>query len=169
MSTETDYADSSAEYREVGQQDYFGFVKEYEHTLPDGISIINYRAMNEGAKKKYQSEVQKPLRINTRTNEAQASVDPAADRHALIRHSLTGWNLKRGNQPVPFTERNLKDFLDLADPSIIDGIEKSIRKANKWLLADLTVEQIDEQIEELQELRVDVEARESGEGASASK
>ena len=39
------------------------------------------------------------------------------------------------------------------DQSVLKDIEKAIRKLNPWLTADVTVEDIDLQIKELEELR----------------
>jgi hypothetical protein len=81
------------------------------------------------------------------------------ERHALLESAIVGWNLVRANakdgtvSPITFSPGALKQFLDKAPPGVIDRIEKDIRDKNPWLVGDVTIEDIDEQIAELNELR----------------
>lgn len=151
------------------QQDYFGFQHIEQYVLPDGISYFELQAMNEGQKSKFQKVTQRDMILEKGSGNARFRIDPAVERHELIIASVTGWNLRRGEQAMMFSERNLKEFLQLANPKIVEGLELAIRKLNPWLLADATVEEIDKQIEELQELRVIAVEREAGEELSSSK
>lgn len=137
---------------EVVQEDYFGFEESHTTYLPDGVSYVQHRTLNEGARKLYQKSVNRDVRIQKTTQDAILSVNPADERHALIRAALTGWNLTRGGQPVPFSARTVDDFLEKAAPSIVDLIEKAIRAANPWLTADATLEDLLKEREELDTL-----------------
>jgi len=151
------------------QQDYFGFQQLEQYYLPDGVSYFELQAMNEGQKSKFQKVTQRDMILEKGSGNARFRIDPAVERHELIIASVTGWNLKRGGDSMMFSDRNLKEFLQVANPKIVEGLELAIRKLNPWLLADATVEEIDKQIEELQELRIIAVEREAGEERSSSK
>src|SRR5690606_23102555 len=150
------------------QEDYFGFERVERFIFPDGVTYIEYKAMNEGAKARYQSKTVRPIVIE-KGGSASTRIDPAGQRHELIIASVTRWNLTRGGKAVHFSERMLRDWLSLANPVLVENLEKAIRKVNPWLNDDLTVEAIDAEIESLQELRREVVEREQGEGSSATK
>jgi hypothetical protein len=145
------------------QNDYFGFDRIERYTLPDGVSYIEFKPMNEGAKKAYQDKTSKDLVLERTSGNARMSVLQGSERHELIRSSVTGWNLKRGGQPVQFNKVNLGDFLALADPRVIEGLEKAIRKANPWLLAEMSSEDIQKEIDNLEEMKQVALKREAGE------
>jgi hypothetical protein len=92
-----------------------------------------------------------------------------ASRTELLRNTICGWNLMRGGQPLPFNQQNLNEFLMLANPSIINMIEKDVRLANPWLLAEMTIEDIDKEIADLQDLRAKKVEEEAGKGTSNSR
>lgn len=174
MSTETvEHIGSEVDFQETAsasvQQDYFGFQQRERYYLPDGVSFFELEAMNEGMKSKFQRMTQRDLVLEKGSGNARLKVDPGGERHELIKASVKGWNLTRNGVPQPFGPRALQDFLELANPKIVEGLELAIRKLNPWLLADATVEEIDKQIEELQELRVEAVKREEGEASSSSR
>ncbi len=149
------------------QIDYFGFAKTTKYFFPDGITFLELKAMNEGEKSKFQKETQRDLVLEKNSGNARFKMDPATERHELIKSSVVGWNLTRNGVPVPFDNKGranpLNDFLELADPKVVEEIELAIRKLNPWLLNELTVTEIDNQIEELKELREVAVERERGE------
>lgn len=147
------------------QADYFGFGSSEKYVLPDGVSYIEFTRMNEGKKKFFQDKTSKDLVLERQSGNARMSVLQGSERHELIKACVTGWNLTRGGHPVPFTAPNLNDFLTLADPLVVEGLEKEIRKANPWLLAEMTVADIDREIENLTEMRKVAEERERGEAS----
>lgn len=158
------------EFSAGGQQvDYFGIPSKQRHIFPDGISYVEFQPMNEGAKAKFQKATSRDLIIERQSGNARTSVDPATERHELLLASIVDWNLKRGQNTINFSDRALRDFLQLGDPKIIEDIEKSIRKANPWLLNDLSVEDIDKEIENLKELRVEAEKAAAEKDSSSSK
>lgn len=152
------------------QQDYFGFSRRERFWFPDHATWIDFEVMNEGKKSKYQRETQRDLVIERGSGNARTKVDPAAARHALIEASIVDWNLVRAGRPVPYQAgQPLRDFLQLADPRIVEDLEKAIRKANPWLLDEMSVADIDREIDNLKEMRAVAEEREQGEASSASK
>lgn len=148
---------------EEAQQDYFGFDRTERFFLPDGKSWIEFKPLNEGRKKAFQDKTSKDLVLERTSGNARMSVLQGSERHELIKASVTDWNLMRGGRPIPFNAVQLGDFLSLADPVIVENLEKAIRKANPWLLAEMTVEDIDKEIANLQEMREVAAKREAGE------
>lgn len=149
--------------------DYFGFQASERFYLPDGVQYIEFEIMNEGKKAQFQKLTQRDMVLERGSGNARVRVDPGQERHALIQSSVTGWNMYRGGKPQIFGQAALRDFLTLADPKIVEGLEKAIRKANPWLLAEMTVADIDKEIANLQEMRDVAAEREAGEGSSTSK
>jgi hypothetical protein len=151
------------------QQDYFGFQATEKFHLPDGLSWIEFRVMNEGDKLKFQKKTGRDINIDRRSGDARIKMDPGTERHELIITCCVNWNLTRNGELVPFGDRSIRDFLELANPRVVEDLEKAIRKANPWLLGEMTVEDIDKEIADLQEMRVVVSERERGEASSASR
>ena len=148
--------------------DYFGFQATERFTFPDGQQFIEFSIMNEGAKARFQKLTTRDLVVQ-RGGDARMKMDPAQERHELIRQSVTSWNLYRGGNAVAFSDRSLKDFLDLANPKLIEDLEKAIRKANPWLMADMKSEDIEREIENLNEMLKVAQEREAGELSSSSR
>lgn len=160
---------------EQQQADYFGFGGSERFTFPDGLTWVEFKIMNEGAKSRFQSAVQRDLIIERSSGNARTSVDPAVERHQLIEASLTAWNLKTRRtaggplEDVAFNAEGRRKFLTNLDPKIIEELEKDIRKANPWLRNELSVADIDEQIDQLQDAREEARKREEGEDSSSNK
>jgi hypothetical protein len=148
--------------------DYFGFAKSEQFLLPDGRQYIEFQVMNEGLKAKFQKQTGRDLVIQ-RNQDARMRMDPAQERHELIKASVTDWNMYRGGTPVPYTKKALSDFLELADPKIIEDLETAIRKANPWLLSDMKSEDIRREIDNLEEMYQAAVEREQGEVSSSSR
>jgi len=148
-------------------EDYFGFDEQKVYTLPDGKQQIFFQVMNEGQKSKFQQKTNRDIHVNRGTNDMRIKADPAGERQALIESSVTGWTLKRRNkvtgqwEDAPFSNTGspgdeLHKWLNAANPRLVEELEDAIRKANPWLQADMTVEQIDEEIQRLHDLRAEV-------------
>lgn len=135
------------------QADYFAFERTDRFMMPDGVSYLELRAMNEGARRDYMNKVNSEVTLQRQTGNAQVKMQTGEERHTLFVKSIVGWNLMSGGKPVPF-DRNLEKFLTALDPVIADKIDKKIRELNPWLISDLSLEDIDRQIEELQQTRV---------------
>jgi hypothetical protein len=179
MSTDTDFGHDAAQVStdtamrkagvpvtEVVQVDYFDFEVTRTVTLPDGISFVEHKELTEGQRKKYLNSINRDVIVHRQTGDARMRMAPGDERHALLLTAISGWNLKRAGQALPFNEANVKKFLDAASPRVIDLIDKEVRKANAWLIQDMSVEDIDKEIETLQELRATKVEEESGNSAS---
>lgn len=162
---------------EVQYEDYFGFESHHEFTFPDGLQKIYFTSLNEGQKTKFQQKINKDIHLNRQTQDARIKTDPAGERHELIHASVTGWFLKRRNkmnqwEDVPFSGgragTELDKWLQIANPVIVERLEEAIRKANPWLMAEMTVEQVDEEIKRLEDLRKEIVAREQREADFSS-
>jgi hypothetical protein len=153
--------------------DYWGTDEIHRHLLPDGKQWFEFKIMDEGARTRFQKLTNNDLTV-MRDNTAKVKMDPAQERHTLIKESVVNWNLfakdASGHQgPVLFNKHMLEKWLEKAPPKIVDELEFAIRKANPWMQADMSVEEIDKEIQRLYDLRKDVLARESGEDTSGSK
>lgn len=147
------------------QQSYFGFAERHKCFFPDGVSYIEHATLNEGARKEYQNAINREVVIKRQTQDAAMKMAAGDERHQLLRAAIVGWNLiDSDGTPLPFdkgqqsngrvTRKGTLDrFLEEADPKLIDMIHMDIQKKNPWLLGEMTVEDIDKQIRELQEMR----------------
>lgn len=139
--------------------DYFDFDETRRVKLPDGNQWVEIQVLNEGARRKYLNSTNRDVTIARATGDAKMKIASGDDRHALLKSAIVDWNLRTKNkksgelEPIGFSEQALSRFLEAAPPTIIDLIEKEVRKDNPWLVAEVSVEDIDEQIKELQELR----------------
>lgn len=167
----TIYEDAVPVVETVQQADYFGFASNEKFYFPDGLTFIEFSVMNEGKKAKFQKLTQRDLILERQSGNARMKVDPSLERHILINQSVVNWNLVRGNpaKPIPFSVPAMKDFLELANPKVIEDLEIAIRKGNPWLMDEMKVEDIDREMENLTELRKAAEAREAGESGSSNK
>ncbi len=152
--------------------DYWGFSDTTKHLLPDGEQYVEIKKMNEGEKSKYQNDTRSDITVARNTGDARLKADPAAERKALLMTCVVGWHMfKKGSDGKPelvdFHQKagpnSFEKWLAMADPVIVEGIEKACRKYNPWLLTDMTVEDIDREIENLNELREAAVKREAGE------
>lgn len=148
--------------------DYFGKPTVTTVMLPDGVSFIQHSKLNEGGKRQYLNAVNRDIRISQRTQEAHLKLAPGDDRAQLLKVAITGWDLTFEGQPLAFNPHNLKRVLEEFPPEVLDEVEKSVRVVNPWLTGDVTIEAIDEQIAQLEELRAQREAEDLGKGSSAN-
>lgn len=148
------------------QADYFGFDESETVMLPDGISWIQHKKLNEGARREYLNKINRDVKLQRSTGDAIVRMASGDEKHALLVQAISGWNLMRNGQPVTFSKGSpgaeLEKFLIAASPAVVDLIEKAVRKANPWLLQELTIEEIDKQITELEEMREQKLKEESG-------
>lgn len=163
----------------AGYVDYFGFDERERWFLPDGKQWIEFKKLNEGDRARYLKATKSDVHLNQRSGEARIPFDQSKERKELLLASCTDWHMVRkgrgGNwEPVAFVNNGtpgcqFAQWIDKANPTILAQLEKAIRKANPWLLNELTVEQIDKEIADLQELRVAAEKREQEERNFGSK
>lgn len=151
------------------QEDYFGFDESQRIMLPDGVSWVEQKVFNEGQRRKYLNTVNRDVRIAKGSGDAIMKMAPGDERKQLLMAAIVDWNMKRNGEPIPFSTRNLEQFLDVAPPRIVDLIEKEVRKANSWLQADMSVEDIDREIASLEEIRKVKIEEEEGKATSGNK
>lgn len=162
--TQGDDVETDAFY---GYEDYFGFDETLKYVLPDGKQYIEFKPLTEGGRVKYESQTSRDVKFNRRTDDAAIRMNPGEDRHALITESVTGWHIvQRVNgkvQPVAFSTGRggtFSQWLQKANPKIVNELFEEIRKANGWMVDEMTVEAIDEELKRLQDLRAIVLERE---------
>lgn len=154
------------------EQEYWGTDERFQWYLPGSkVQYIEHKKLNEGDRRQYQNAQSKDVRLKRDTGDALIKMDAGEERHALIVAAVTNWHLLRNGQPVPFSKgskgANLEQWLNAADPSIVDKLEKDIRDHNPWLLNEMTVEAIDQQIDELKQMRQKIVDREEGKESSS--
>lgn len=164
--TEPDRLDPPRADTISGQQDYFGFAQNERHMLPDGRSWVDLAVLNEGQRRRYQNGTSRELKLKRNSGDAMLKMATGDDKYELLKVAIVGWNLQRNGSPVAFNPQTLEQFLSGANPKIIDDIEKRVRKMNPWLLSEMTVEQIDEEIASLQEMRAVRAEEEAGKATS---
>lgn len=140
------------------RKDYWSNDEEYTFYLPGQEDIpdaekqfIKYKKMNEGMRSNFQKKTQTGAVIERGTNNTRIGINQARDRWVLIETSVTGWRLFRGDEELPFKAHLLKQFVDQADPWLVDELERDIRKHNKWMSSEADSKSIREQIDELEE------------------
>jgi len=153
---------------EIVQADYFGFVHEERHTLPDGVSWVAIKKLNEGDRRAYQNASSRRLTVR-RQGEAEMKMAAGDEKHQLLMMAIVNWNLRSQGSVVPFSKQMLDRFLTVTDPMIVDDIEAAVRRLNPWLDGDVTIEQIDKEIEALKETRERLIKEQEGKGTSANQ
>lgn len=156
--------------------DYFTFEERQRWYFPDGVHYVEYKAMTEGDRRKYQSKTMTTMTMNRASGDSKIGINVARDREALLEISVTDWFMERrdgmGNiVSVDFNDKTFgwRAWSDKANPKFIEDIERAIRKVNPWMQADLDVEEIDAEIDRLQTLRNEILDRQLGEGSSSNK
>lgn len=123
--------------------------------LPDGIQYIEYKPMTSGMRDDYEHRTQRKISVHQASKKMDMNLDPAKERQALLEISVVGWNLLKPNKdgelvPHPFSAPALREFLRMVDPAIVMELEQEIRKANKWLIGDASLEDLYEQRDALE-------------------
>lgn len=138
---------------ESGQIDYFGFNETKKVDLPDGKSWVSIKTLTEGDRRKYQNALNRDVRIDRAKGDMHMRIQSGDERKALLMGAISDWNLARNGTPVVCNESNKREFIDGGNPRIIDLIEKEVRKANSWLQQDMSIEDIQREIDSLEELK----------------
>jgi hypothetical protein len=161
-----------------GFENYFAFDEKEKWYFPDGKQWIEFKKLTEGDRAKYLKATRSDVHLNQKSGEARIPFDQGGDRMELLLASITDWlivSFVTGTpQFVPFNPNSGKggvvgQWINKANPELLGSLEKAIRKYNPWLLNEMTVEQIDKEIADLQELRVAAEKREAEEANFSSK
>lgn len=146
--------------------DYFAAAGTYDVMLPDGVQYVTVKEFREGDRRKYLSKVNRDIRIEKVSGDAKMRGPAGEEKVALLQAAIVGWYLFNGGAEFPYSERALATFIDAAPPAVIDHIDREIRKHEPWLQTEATVEEIDQEIEALQEMRAKAVEREAGKAAS---
>lgn len=145
--------------------DFFGanLITE-DVTLHDGVSTVTIQVLNEGQRKAFQNKTNRDVRVQRSSQDMFVRMAPGDERWALLEVAIVGWNLPASSQG--FNPRNLARFLAAAPPADVDAIEKAVRMANPWLLAETSVEDLEKEIATLQDLLAKKIAEEAGNASS---
>jgi len=160
--------DAGVAANETVQVDYFGFEETENVFLPDGKSYVTIQALNEGGRRRYLNRVNREVKIAKQTGDAIMQLANGDERRILLAEAIVAWNLVRKNktdgslQPLVFNEGKLNEFLTTGNPKVIDVIDKAVRAQNPWLMADVTLDDLLQQREELDEQIEKKRAEEEG-------
>jgi hypothetical protein len=149
--------------------DYFGVDERHRVTLPDGVSWVEHKTLTEGERREFLKKVQKEVRLQRATGDAFMNMSQGEERKALLEVAITNWHLTRGGQEVQFSKAELNTFLTVGPPKIIDLIEEDVRRVNGWLQGDITVEDIDREIESLTKMRDEKIKENEGKASSSAR
>lgn len=154
---------AQTEVVESQYDDYFGFGGQEAYTLPDGKQQIFFTVMNEGQRVRYEKSVNRDIHLNRQTQDARISQDAAGERHAIILAAVTGWSLKMRDPAsgqwvdAPYDNNTpggkLNQWLQRANPKIVEELADAIREKNPWTRGDMSVEDVDKELERLSDLR----------------
>jgi len=144
------------------RRDFFGAKEDEIVELDDAGSHVRVKYFVAGDKSKYLKALNRQVELG-KDGKSRIQISGAEDQAALLRVAITGWGIYQGERALPFTNNNLRDFLSKAPVDVLDTIEKQVRKMNPFLDDELTVEEIDAQITDLEELRAELIEREGKE------
>lgn len=141
-----------------------------QEELPDSHKqYIEFKGMNEGARARYQKATNRGVVIEKKTQDMRMGVDAAGDRRALFEESVTDWRFAREGQLLQFKMHLFREWLETANPEHVDGLEKAIRKANPWMISEMSSDQIREEIEALEDQWKEAKKREEADETFGSK
>lgn len=133
--------------------DYFATNESEWHTLPDGTQRVEIKVLNEGERRSYLNKTNSDVTMNARTKELKMRSQAGDDLHVLLETAIIGWEVFKNGEPFPFSPQNLKHALNTWPPQVWDGVAKSVRKANPWLLGN------EDDLDALREEKREIEER----------
>ncbi len=142
--------------------DYFGLTETMQFDLPDGVSWVQLKTLNEGDRREHEKRTSQDMTLQGKGGGATMRFDPGLNRHSLLENSITDWNLTRGPDELPFNSKNLREFLKMAPPAIVDAIHDKVQEINVWTLNEDNLEAMIEERDRLNDRIRDLEAREEG-------
>lgn len=169
ISTETAMRDQGMDpFTSQPQAVYFGFGETLKAMFPDGVTYLEHRTLNEGERTRYNKSLKRTVRVQNVTRDALMETPSGEERRVLFEVAVKGWNLIDMNRvAVPFSQKALNQFIDGADPKVIDHLYKQLTDANPWLTADVTAEDIEAEIENLQKMLEKKREEESAKNGSS--
>lgn len=147
--------------------DYFGSAT-WQHVLSDGTSFIEHKKLKEGDLQKYRNGSNRDVTINRGTKDAKIRMAAGDDRALLLNIAVCGWDLHRDGQPVAYSEKSRDKVLADLDPDLVNGLVKDIYAKNPSLRAEVTAQDIRDEIASLQIDLEEKEKEEAGEASSSS-
>lgn len=136
------------------EPDYFGADDTHQFFLPGSREqFVMIKAFTEGDRCKYLDRTNRDLKLD-RSGTASLKTAPGSDRHTLLKIAIVDFALRFNGQLTTMAQnpKVFERFLESAPPSVIDEIVKEVHKHNPWLLAEMSVEDIEKEISNLQEM-----------------
>ncbi|URG17390.1 TMP chaperone [Rhodococcus phage Mbo2] len=145
--------------------DYWGFDEQHKWFFPDGKQYIVWRPMTEGDRARYQKATNHSVTISRASGDAKMGIDPAGDRQALLDVSVKDWFVYKDGNPVPFASKStgFAAWLKNANPKFVEDLERTIRRGNPWMQAEMKPEEIRKEIDRLEEQFEEASRREAAE------
>lgn len=148
--------------------DFFGGINRTEKWYFPGqtTQYIEFSIMNEGMRKKFQQKTSRDVKISRKDQSAAVGFDPAGDRQELLLTTIVDWYIidTQKGVPVPFSNNGpggiLAQWINRADPRMIDKLELAIREANPWMQDEMDSASIREEITRLEKLEAEAIDRE---------
>lgn len=132
--------------------DYFDVVETHWVTLPDGVQRVEVKVLNEGERRRYLNQTNREVKMNSRTKDLIMKSSVGDDEEALIKTAVVGWEVTKGGSPLPFTQQNLSQALNVWPPAAWRPVVKKIQEVNEWLLGDEdSLEALEDEYRELGE------------------
>lgn len=155
-------------------EDYWGTDATTRYTMPDGQQWFEIKKMSEGNRAQYQREAGLQMTSQRKTGDTKIDIDQAQDRLALILNSVIGWNIVKRTgvnefTPILFNKHALREWVTQTGPNYVDNLIQEIRKFNPFLQEDLSVEDLEKQKAEVEELLVLARRREASADFSKNK
>lgn len=149
------------------EPDYFGASERTEKWYLPGskTQYIEFKIMNEGARKKWQRKTSRDVKVSRKDQSAAISMDAAGDREALFEAVVIGWTIidPTTKQVAPFNNNGpgglFMQWCNRRDPDLIDKLEIAIRDAHPWMQDEMDPESIREEITRLEKLEAEAIAR----------
>lgn len=134
------------------EPDYFGVDDTRQVFLPNSrVQYVTIKALNEGERRKYLDRTNRDVKLD-KGGQASFRMSPGSERYELLKLAIVDWHMLRQGNPFKFGPRELDDFLTNTSPSVVDHIVKEVNKLNPWLLAEMSVEDIEKELDHLQEM-----------------
>lgn len=118
--------------------------------------------MTEGARKKFLNAQTKMATI-AKNGDQKIPTNPGDIRTALLTNAIVGWNLVRDGRPFTFTDKHLKEFLEVVPVTAAKKIEDEVFRLNPGLSGDATRQDLLDTIEECERLLAEMDEQEGKE------
>lgn len=125
-------ADETVEVVEAPKQrSYFQGPKLNRYTLDDNVSYIEHKPMDEGVYEMFQ-DLTSTIKLDREGESTEIDMALGRSRKFLLETLVTSWNLVDGADPIPFSQKKLKEL----PPHVIGGLVRDIYAKNPILSGD---------------------------------